>query len=140
MIENFRRSVERKSLAPEKADDTATLNHGEELLSAIEDVNRGLDKDVAERFGRRFYDKACARINAWYEQSFQKGEDMVNWAELRGLQLPKSKVGMRALSGVTGITGMVIPFGLVSFLPLSFVLWKRSSKINASNVSKNAEI
>ncbi len=124
MIENLKKSVERKSFGSGDPESPATLARGVEIVSAIEEINKRLDEDVASRYGKGFYDRAYARINDWYEQSFQKGEDIINWAELKGFPLPKSKVGMRVLSGVTGITGTIIP-GLGVLLLLAVVLWMR---------------
>lgn len=140
MNENLGKAVRKERLVPENLDSSTVLDPGEKLLSAIENIDRRLDEDVAKRFGAGFYDKACTRINDWCEQFFQKGEDMVNWAEVRGLQLPKSKVGMRVLSGVTGVTGTFVP-GLGVLLPLSIILWKRGDyKKNTSDADTRTEI
>lgn len=95
----------------------------DELLFAAEAINAELDREIVERFGEGFYSKACVRMNSWAEAFLKKGDDTIDWVEAKGLPLPKSKVGMRMLSGVIGATGMAPGLGVL--LPLAYVLWKR---------------
>lgn len=124
MIENFRK-VERKSLASEKAEVSPTTDRGEELLSAIEGVNRGLDKDVAERFGKGFYDIACARINAWYKSLSQKAKDLI----------PESKSGRIVSSGAI----FILPGGII-LVPLTIALLRWSMRENMADTDSSTEI
>ncbi|MDO8561256.1 MAG: hypothetical protein Q7S05_00310 [bacterium] len=125
MLENFKKPVERKSLAPEKVEVPATMNHGEELLSAIEEINSGLDKAVAERFGKGFYDTACARINAWYEKLSQKAKDLI----------PESKSGRLVSSGAI----LILPGGII-LVPLTIALLRWSMRENKADTNSSTEI
>lgn len=105
----------------------------DELIAKLEAENLKLDMEMGERYGEGFMEQMTERMGNWLETMTKKGEGYVAWAESRGVPLPKSKMGLRVLSGVTGSIGAVTPGG-APLLALAYIFWKRS---NAFGASKN---
>jgi len=107
----------------------------EAMLARAEQADRELESEIAERFGENFLGDAQSKLKAWTESLLSKGENAIDWIEVKGLPLPKSKLGMRLLGGAMGITGSVVP-GLGILLPVAYILWKRSSTSAPLNLEK----
>lgn len=101
----------------------------EKMLQATESLSIELKATNNARFGQEFSSNLRSRMNGWMDALIEKGDIAIDRIEAKGVPLPKSKIGMRVLSGVTGVTGAVVP-GLGVLLPLSYVLWKRGNQIN----------
>lgn len=99
------------------------------MLRATEALSIDLKATNNARFGQEFSSNLRSRMNGWMETLVEKGDTALDRIEAKGMPLPKSKLGMRVLSGVTGVTGAIVP-GLGVLLPLSYVLWKRGNQIN----------
>lgn len=110
------------------------LTQAEKMLRATEALAIDLKATNNARFGQEFSTTIQSRMNGWMEALVQKGDTAIDRIEARGVPLPKSKLGMRVLSGVTGVTGAVVP-GLGVLLPLSYVLWKRGDQISKSETA-----
>lgn len=106
----------------------------EKILRATESLAIDLKATNNARFGQEFSATLRSRMNGWMETLVEKGDTAIDRMEAKGVPLPKSKLGMRVLSGVTGVTGAVVP-GLGVLLPLSYVLWKRGNQISKSETA-----
>ena len=107
----------------------------EMMLARADQADMELESKIADRFGESFSDDAQSKLKAWTESLLSKGESAIDWIEVKGLPLPKSKLGMRMLGGAMGITGSVVP-GLGILLPVAYILWKRSNDITSLNIEK----
>ena len=111
------------------------ISNIEMMLARADQADMELESKIADRFGESFSDDAQSKLKAWTESLLSKGEDAIDWIEVKGLPLPKSKLGMRMLGGAMGITGSVVP-GLGILLPVAYILWKRSNDITSLNIEK----
>lgn len=107
----------------------------EMMLTRADQADMELESKIADQFGEGFSDDAQSKLKAWTESLLSKGEDAIDWIEVKGLPLPKSKLGMRMLGGAMGITGSIVP-GLGILLPVAYILWKRSNDITSLNIEK----
>jgi hypothetical protein len=105
------------------------------MLTRADQADMELESKIADRFGESFSDDAQSKLKAWTESLLSKGESAIDWIEVKGLPLPKSKLGMRMLGGAMGITGSVVP-GLGILLPVAYILWKRSNDVPSLNIEK----
>lgn len=127
-------SFNNKPEAPQKMKDESF--RVEIMLARAEQADMKLESDIAERFGTEFSHDAQSRLKTWTQSFLAKGDDAIDWIEVKGLPLPKSKLGMRMLGGAMGVTGSVVP-GLGILLPLAYILWKRSNDLStATNLEK----
>ena len=109
-----------------------TLMEGESLLSRLETEDASLEAAVDGKYGENFSARLRGYCGEKWEKMLEKGDGFVNWAEQKGIPLPKSKVGMRTLAGVTGVAGTAVP-GLGVLLPVAYILWRRSAGLSDSN-------
>lgn len=100
----------------------------EALLARLEAEDIRLDQEMNEKWGEGFFENVKERGEAWWNSLVEKGDGFLEWAQEKGLPLPKTRVGMRALAGATGVAGAVVP-GLGVFLPAAYLLWKKSSQL-----------
>lgn len=101
----------------------------EMMLARAGETDMKLENNIAERFGAEFSHEAKSKLRAWTDSFLAKGENAIDWIEIKGLPLPKSKLGMRMLGGAMGVTGSVVP-GLGILLPVAYILWKRSNDMS----------
>lgn len=118
--------------SPEKE---TPISDMEMMLARADQADIELESKITDRFGEGFSDDAQSKLKAWTESLLSKGEKAIDWIEVKGLPLPKSKLGMRMLGGAMGITGSVVP-GLGILLPVAYILWKRSNDITSFNLEK----
>lgn len=118
-------------LTIENAADTKGSHAVEEMLSRAESLSDRLEEAVFHRYGRKFWGKLSDVMAKWSEPLIHRGEKAVDWIEKQGVQLPKSKLGMRILSTGVGTAGSFIPGGAVLW-GLSIVLWNRDPKSDPS--------
>lgn len=125
-----------QSAEPKKSLEKETPTSDMEMMLARADqADMELESKIADRFGESFSDDAQSKLKAWTESLLSKGEGAIDWIEVKGLPLPKSKLGMRMLGGAMGITGSVVP-GLGILLPVAYILWKRSNDVPSLNIEK----
>lgn len=122
-------SLESFPLQKETRSEALEPTQAEKMLRATEALSIDLKATNNARFGQEFSSNLRSRMSGWMETLVEKGDTALDRIEAKGMPLPKSKLGMRVLSGVTGVTGAVVP-GLGVLLPLSYVLWKRGNQIN----------
>lgn len=113
----------------------APISDVEAMLARAQRIDKELESEITERFGEKFLDNARSKLQAWTQSLLSKGESAINWIEMKGLPLPKSKLGMRMLGGTMGIAGSVVP-GLGILLPVAYILWKRSNSLTPLNLEK----
>lgn len=101
---------------------------GKETLARLEIENTFLDKSISERYGSGFLEKLRTRSALWSESLKVKGDRLLEWAEEKGVPMPESKRGMRIASAASGVAGAIVP-GLGFLLPVSYILWQRSAKM-----------
>ncbi len=120
-----------ESFPPQKETRSEALEptQAEKILRATEALSIDLKATNNARFGQEFSSNLRSRMSGWMETLVEKGDTALDRIEAKGMPLPKSKLGMRVLSGSTDVTGAVVP-GLGVLLPLSYVLWKRGNQIN----------
>lgn len=94
------------------------------LLLKAEGMEHEIDSELSEKYGEGFLRGLSEKMNDWGQKFLEKGDTTLNWAEAKGLPIPKSKAGLYLYSGASGALGIVVP-GLGVLLPLSYILYKR---------------
>lgn len=109
-----------------------TIVEGEGLLARLESEDQSLETAVDAKYGENFSERVKEYCGAKWQKLLEQGDGFITWAEQKGLPLPRSKVGMRTLAGVTGVAGTAVP-GLGVLLPVAYILWKRSAGLSTED-------
>ncbi len=128
---NFEQSAANTIL--ESHESTTEISEIESLLLEAERAEQEIDGKLSEKYGEEFLPDLSRKMRDWGERFLEKGDATLNWAEMKGFPIPKSKAGLYLYSGASGALGVVVP-GLGVLLPLSYIFYKRAAEMKAAHL------